>query len=155
MVTQAAFARLRNVSRKQVTSWKAEGYLVFDDSGGIDVAATNERLADRVKNPGIQPENRGFAVASTQGLPSLSQSRRKKEAALAAMRELELARRRGELVPVAEIEPVWSRIVLGIRASFLSFPSRAAQELGLSRDQAKVLARMIREALIAASADET
>ena len=61
----------------------------------------------------------------------------------------------GELVPVEEIEPVWSRIVLGIRASFLSFPSRAAQELGLSRDQAKVLARMIREALIAASADET
>ena len=49
MVTQAAFARLRNVSRKQVTSWKAEGYLVFDDSGGIDVAATNERLADRVR----------------------------------------------------------------------------------------------------------
>jgi phage terminase Nu1 subunit (DNA packaging protein) len=145
--TQADFARLRGVSRKQVTEWKRDGYLVFDSAGGVDVQASNMALDDR-------PKNHGFAVASTQDLPSLSQSRRKKEAALASMRELELARRRGELVPVADIQPVWSRIVLGIRNAFLSLPSRAAQELGLTREQAKVLDRMIREALTVAASDD-
>ena len=125
MTHASRFARLRNVTRKQVTSWKADGYLVFDYTGGIDVAATTMALDDRIR--------RRIAASPSprrRDLPSLSQSRRKKEAALAAMRELELARRRGELVPVADIEPVWSRIVLGIRA-LLSCPSRAGRRKNL------------------------
>lgn len=42
-MNQAEFARLSGVSRKTVTMWKAQGFLVFNENG-IDVEATQENL---------------------------------------------------------------------------------------------------------------
>lgn len=43
LVSQAEFARLHEVSRKQVTSWKAKGYLVLDGKK-VDVEKSEENL---------------------------------------------------------------------------------------------------------------
>lgn len=47
-VTQAEFARLRGVSRKTITKWKACGYLVMDHRGLlVDIVASAIELAKR------------------------------------------------------------------------------------------------------------
>lgn len=47
LLTQAEFARRRNVSRKAVTGWKAKGLLVIADDGRVDVEATEWNLDQR------------------------------------------------------------------------------------------------------------
>ena len=61
----------------------------------------------------------------------------------------------GELVPVEEIEPVWSRIVLGIRQAMLAIPGKARIVMGLDREEAMVLTGLVRDALKTAAADES
>src|SRR5580704_7265876 len=46
-VSQAEFARLRGVSRKTVTIWKSQGRLAFTAQGLVDVARSDELLAQR------------------------------------------------------------------------------------------------------------
>lgn len=64
-VTQAEFARYRQVSRKTVSVWKAQGYLVLFPTGKVDVRASDKKLAGR---PDV---NRGGV---TKGLPSVTLS---------------------------------------------------------------------------------
>ena len=61
----------------------------------------------------------------------------------------------GELVPVEEIEPVWSRIVLGIRQAMLAIPGKARIVMGLDREEAMVLTGLVRDALKTAAADKS
>src|SRR6478735_7962666 len=47
-VSQAAYATLRCVDRATVSRWKQKGLLVLDDETGlVDVAATNSRVDSR------------------------------------------------------------------------------------------------------------
>jgi hypothetical protein len=47
VVSQAEFARLRGVSRKTVTLWKRQERLLLTSDGMVDVAASDELLAQR------------------------------------------------------------------------------------------------------------
>ncbi len=47
----------------------------------------------------------------------------------AEMKELELAKARGQLVPLLEVEAKWSEIVLAAKARILTTPARIAAEL--------------------------
>lgn len=49
-VSQADFSRIRGVSRKTVTLWKQKGWLILDDAGRVDVAATERQLNQRPVN---------------------------------------------------------------------------------------------------------
>jgi hypothetical protein len=140
MVSQGEFARLRGVSGKQVSDWKKSGYLVFGSSGGIDVAASNALLDLREKNPG------GAREPSAASAPSLMASRRRKEAALATRRELELAQLQGEWMRVSDVRATWARVVLAIRSGFLALPAQA-QTLGLTAEQTKGLTLLVRQIL--------
>lgn len=52
-VSQAEYARYRKVSRKTVSTWKAQGYLVLSASGKVDVAASDKKVDGRpVENRG-------------------------------------------------------------------------------------------------------
>lgn len=46
-LSQADFARRREVSRKSVTTWKSKGLLVFSDAGDVDVDASEWNLDQR------------------------------------------------------------------------------------------------------------
>lgn len=145
-VSPSTLAVILDLDMRSIRRLAASGIMVRADKGNYVLAPS---VRNYVRHLREAASNRQPAEGSLSTESALLKAAQRKHY------ELKNKVASGELVPVEEIEPVWSRIVLGIRASFLSFPSRAAQELGLSRDQAKVLARMIREALIAASADET
>src|ERR1019366_7308967 len=48
-VKKAEFARQRGVTRAALTAWSARGFLVLDDAGLVNVAASNARLDERAE----------------------------------------------------------------------------------------------------------
>lgn len=63
-VSQAEFARMRDVSKKTVTVWKQQGRLVLTEDGLVDVGASDKSLAER------PPLNRGGAVKRNGNTPA-------------------------------------------------------------------------------------
>lgn len=55
-----------------------------------------------------------------------NQARARREAALAQLAEIELATKRGELIPADQVEMAWSSIVSVMPQRLLSLPSRLA-----------------------------
>jgi hypothetical protein len=60
---------------------------------------------------------------------SANEARRRKEVALAALREIELAHRRGELIEAADAVREWSAACAMLRTRLLSIPDRVAASL--------------------------
>jgi hypothetical protein len=60
---------------------------------------------------------------------SANEARRRKEVALAALREIELAHRRGELIDAADAVREWSAACAMLRTRLLSIPDRVAASL--------------------------
>jgi hypothetical protein len=97
-MTLAAFARLHGVSKPCVSGWKKRGYLVIT-SDGVDVLASNRRLADRpdVHHGGPAKVRPGKPAAgqsgSVEGVPadgwSMHEARRREMVAAAKLREIE------------------------------------------------------------------
>lgn len=79
--------------------------------------------ARKQKRPATSPES------SAPAGDSLAEATRRKENALARLRELELAEREGKLVSIDDIEMVWSKLIATCRARLLALPSRVATEL--------------------------
>jgi phage terminase Nu1 subunit (DNA packaging protein) len=57
---------------------------------------------------------------------TLTAERIRKEAALASLRELQLAEKRGRLLDAGQVEAAWSEQIGRIRAAVLRIPSRVA-----------------------------
>lgn len=103
------------------------------------LASTNRQgpapLADRSAPPSEDLEGE-----------SLADARRRKESALADLREVELAAKRGELVERARVIGGWSDMICAAKTSLLTIPSRL-REAGLPLDAAELAERIIRESL--------
>jgi phage terminase Nu1 subunit (DNA packaging protein) len=81
-------------------------------------------------------------------------AKRRKETALADLREDEVRRRRGELVEAVAVAAEWTGIVRQVRAAILAVTSRVRAQLPhLSAHDAAVLDRELRAALEALGAD--
>jgi hypothetical protein len=72
--------------------------------------------------------------------PQLLESRARREQALAELAELELAEKRGELVPVADIRRALVPKLLGVRDALDTLADRLAPLLAAEADPAKVYA---------------
>jgi hypothetical protein len=86
------------------------------------------------------------------------QARTRREAALAQLAEIELATRRGELIPADQVEQAWSGIISVVRTILLGLPSRIAGGVAGAATTQEISAMamsIIREALyeIAASGE--
>lgn len=78
----------------------------------------------------------------------LAMARTRREAAQAAIREMELAERQGELVPVRDIEAHLTNVFAQCRSRLLSIPTRARQrDPSLSSAQLVLIESLVREAL--------
>lgn len=177
-VTQAEFARLRNVSRKTVTLWKQKGWLVIDDAGRVNVAATERLLNQRPAN------YRGGAVAAAPTpsalprelasddpdatadpeppvdtstpaydasgnlIPSLAQSQRAKEYYLGELRRHELEVKNRELVQVELVGIEIERMFSVMKEMLLSIPGAISTSL-VGKDGATIEAK-IRSAIVEA-----
>lgn len=69
-VTQAEFARLRGVSRKTVTEWKAKGLLSMTPAGLVRVEESEWLLADRPQNYRGGSTNRGARAEVSPAKPT-------------------------------------------------------------------------------------
>jgi hypothetical protein len=129
-ITQAAFARLRGVSKATVNGWKKRGYIQFGPDGKlVDVAATEKVLGDR---PAVY---RGGKLKAARPSPaqlasapdwSLAESTRRRQAAMAALAELELATKSGKLLERDKAFACWAGIMKGVQGRMLAWPSKAA-----------------------------
>ena len=78
----------------------------------------------------------------------LAESRARREAAEAAMAEIELAKERGEVVNAAEVKAAWVTMITASRNKLLGIPSRAKQQLPhLTHADIATIDGLIREAL--------
>jgi hypothetical protein len=143
-ITLAAFARLHRVAKPTVTGWKRRGYLVINSDGMVDVVRSNARLASRpsVHRGGVAKVRPGKPVeggASELGAPAdapsdpdgwtMHEAKRREMVAAAKLRELELAREAGLVVPIAEVEGVVRGEYSIVRTTLLGMASKLAHRL--------------------------
>jgi len=135
ILTKAAFARDRSVSKSMVTKWIALGLPVRTD-GRIDRTAAIAWLEAHTTRPESQPES--YAAA-----------RARKESALADLREIEAALASGDAVSVRDAFDAVEGLIGTCRARLLALPAALAPELAQVNDAATV-ERIIRKELYAA-----
>jgi phage terminase Nu1 subunit (DNA packaging protein) len=97
------------------------------------------------------PRRRGRPPAPGEALQA---ARRRKEVALADLRELEVNRRRGQLLDATAVEREWAGVLRAVRAGVLAVASRVRARLPhLTAHDAQVLDEELRAALAALGED--
>ena len=130
-MTVSDYAKTRKVHRRTVQKWLADGRIERAPGGGIDAEAADARLA-------------AWGARGAQGagatVCSFAEARRRKEIALAGLREHELAVRRGEYDARAD----WTREVAttfaAIRGRLLALGPTLAPIVASLSDPADCLA---------------
>ena len=117
--TMAAAARKAGVSRQSVSKARAEGRVSSDAAGKVDPAEVKRKVRGRPPKP----------VAGADDGVTLYEAKRRKELALAGLRELELAKAKGELLPASEVLEGWQAAIARSRARLLRIPYAVAPEL--------------------------
>lgn len=80
--------------------------------------------------------------------PDLNESRARREAAEAALAEIELAEKRRELVPAKDVESKLVNVFAQCKTKLLGVPARARQrDPGLTGPQVELIENLIRECL--------
>jgi phage terminase Nu1 subunit (DNA packaging protein) len=143
-----AFARQIGVTHRAVQRAIDEGRLKesmgTDDTGALVVVDAEQAAAEWEAN--TRPYTR-----RDHGQPAPSQmaaATLRERTARAELIELETAKKRRELVPVAAVSARWEKIAVALRNEMLALPTRARQRLPhLSTADVMVLDALIREAL--------
>ena len=152
LVSQAQFARLRRVSQKTVTAWKARGLLVRIGNK-IHVEATNRILDARpaIYRGGSTSRRNSVEepAAETAPLPenfenwTTAKATRKKEICLALMRQHQLDVVRGKYLAVTDVQRHWSHIVIAVRGAMMALPTNARMRLQLTAEQTLGLEKLM------------
>jgi len=159
-VTQTMAARLLGCSVRTIRRYVANSLIDVGDDRLIDIDEARRVLLAR--QAGASPESIKAGASPKPGrspdggeehecgVYNYDAERARKEAALASLRELELAEKRGELIRADTVEHRWTRIAEATRRAVLNVPARLAW---LGHEQRVELDRELREAL-GAAADE-
>jgi phage terminase Nu1 subunit (DNA packaging protein) len=139
-------AALLDLDERTIRKFAASGIMVRADKGLYAFAPS---VRNYVRHLREAASNRRPAEGSLQTESALLKAAQRQHY------ELKNKVASGALVPIEEIEPVWSRIVLGIRQAMLAIPGKARIVMGLDRDEAMVLTGLVRDALKTAAADES
>lgn len=142
-MSQAAFADLRGVSRKQVTVWKAKGYLTMTGNL-VEVEPSCAALDGR---PERYRGGRTKGGLPPEGRPSLAAQVLRKEKALADKHELIAGKLGGTLIDGLEVKAGWARAMNAVRNAVLGIPTRAKPVLNLDDQQFEALTKIVRAVL--------
>jgi hypothetical protein len=173
--TLSEFAKLRGVSKPAVTKWKQRGLLVLTPDGRVDVAASQARLAERPDvYRGGRPAKPPSALSSkppraedlshpSQPPPAVDPSSwstaeavRRKEGAVARLRQIEADTAAGLVVPIADIAKAVAGEYAVVRAALLGMPSRLAHRLAAAatpEEAGALVDAEVRQVLSALTAD--
>jgi superfamily II RNA helicase len=163
-MSQAEFARFRGVSRATVTEYKKKSFLVFNDDGRVDVAAS-----ESVLDSSLDPTRGGDRSGRDEKPPAnkdgqLLTARINETLTKTAKQALEVEKMAGRLIekePTAMAAFTLSRQAL---ESLLTIPDRLATLLAVESDAAvvhemiskeiRVVANTLADAAVAMFADE-
>jgi phage terminase Nu1 subunit (DNA packaging protein) len=161
LVSQAEFARLRNVAPPTVTQWKLRGKIVMDGLL-VDVEASDALLAKRPKRyrggtasqkPNAveppdddddsppPPPSGHFASADW----SHAEAARRKEVAIALKRQLDYDTAAGKLISAADVEAIMRSDYTTTVARILQIPSKVAPRVVAMHTASEVEALLHRE----------
>lgn len=169
----ANFARKVGVSRVTVTNAvkkgrlkaytdddRAKPYLLeeeaevdwFQNASPEKMEAAKKAMARYEEENTVDPENKPEPVNSgaATGVPTLTESRARKEKYLAESARLNFEERIGELVKVSEVKDSAFKVARTIRNNLMALPDRLAAELAAETNQFRVhktLADEIRRAI--------
>jgi hypothetical protein len=146
-VNQSEYARRINVSRQAVSKMVKIGLIRLDRNGKIDPVKADRALREsqhlghdyrrRAKLPGDTP----FETPQDQEpLPSFLEAQARKEAAMAALKELELGQKRRQLFPMEDgvrLVTLWG---LEIRGHLDAMDDRLPKRLAAETDWRKIKA---------------
>ena len=150
LITQAAYARHRKVSRSYVSRLAGRGILVMRGKL-VDVAASDAVLDDKPVDfdvPEATAAGTKPVVDGAAGPPatSFAQARTADMVFRAKLRKLEHDVRVGKLVEADLVKQRWAVIYVAIKERILSWPNRIAPEVTPLTDERQVRDVMMREA---------
>jgi hypothetical protein len=162
-ISRAEYAKRRGVSRSAVTKAVRSGRITLIDGQWIDPVAADAQWAHHTDPTQSLRASRGRAaapaappVAAPDPPPAfdsrgLLEAKRRREDALAAIAELELAEKRGVLVNVEQLKPALMQAFHAQKTELLSLPDKWKAELDLlygTDIDVEVLRRGIHDALL-------
>lgn len=122
-VKKSEFAKTMGVSNARVSQWVRAGMPV--SSGGyVPIEQGREWVESHINK-----------VSSKQAGESLTEARTRRELALASMAELDLQKRRSELVEVSEVNEVLGKLITGARDRLLMLEHKLTVKCRLSDEQ--------------------
>lgn len=171
LITQAEYARRREVSRQYIHRLVTQGKIPTDENKLIDpdiADAVLEKLADPARRLNDTPENEAdFSPAENydadpsgeptgNGHTSFAKFRSAREAYQAKLAQLDYEERSAKLVRKEDVEREAFTASRLIRDRFLSLPQEIAGTLVLMKDEKEIIQYLrgkIRDALMEASND--
>lgn len=156
IVSAAAYAKLRGVSKASVSQAIAEGKLpksaVKKGRGyEIDVDLADKEWRENT-NPSMGAPTHSIPKGHNidgelkpVGTETLAASKAKREAFLAELARLEYEQKSGELVAVDDVKKEAFKIARIVRDSILNIPDRLAAELAAETNQFRVHTRLTEE----------
>lgn len=121
-VTRGELAKKLKVSRQRIHAMEKAGLIGADGYGKIDLDEAIKAIADN-----YDPARGGKQGATREG--SFYEARTRKEAALANLREIEFAEKRGELVNAADMKRELARLFVSMKTRLRAIPSKNAQAI--------------------------
>ena len=147
VMSAVEFAAILEVDRVTVWSWMKEGLPVLHRRGGAKGSHVIDLVAGirwvRAHDKSVTQE----LLAQARSTPELDAIRQRKLSADARLAEANAAEREGELVPAAEVEPRWARMVTAMRERILSLPAVAVQRAIVAPEHEAVLTELAHDAL--------
>ncbi len=138
--TLAQFARVMGVGRSYITKLKQHGRLVLSDDGKrVLVEASKQRIKDTGgAHKATDPEDGDETTPQTRAYWE-----KREAAAKAELREIELAERRRELLPVTDIESAAADLGARLRAALENLPDQIAPALAAEHNEDRVRQMLI------------
>lgn len=131
LLSQAAYARRRGVSRQYVSRLVKAGVLVMHN-GQVDVVASDAVLNDQPVN--VSETVPGAAVETGSPATSYAQAKLADMVFKAKLRRLDFETRSKKLIPADEVKVAWYKLTRQVRDKVLALPSKLAPQLAALDD---------------------
>lgn len=136
LVTDAELAALVGVSARRIRQLAEAGTLERAERGRYQLGPALRAMLEQASGSGSE----------------LQRERIRKLRADADLAELELAKQRGEVAPLAETEEVWRRFCGLLQANMMQIPRRAVLQLLGCTDESEFKAKLTEEIRLALAA---
>lgn len=148
-VTFKEFAARMNMSVSQVTKAHQTGKIrIHMDDNGVRYILFEEAKEDWLRNLDHQYSANRKKASKRDDLPSITDSKKKKDFYSAEKTRIELELLQGSVVRSEDVEKEWAHILKSVRTKVLAVPSKMRQRVpDFTSDQHAMLDLIIRETL--------